>query len=148
MINGPTPVRDTPSIAQADGLEEVPGETAEGVEPASSIAGEEEISLLDLLIVMVRHRRLIFRMAIGMGLAGLILSLVLPSRYTAQTSVLPPQQNTSTGAAFMAQLGSLGSMASMAGGGLGLKNPNDLQVAMLKSRTVEDAMIVRSSNGS
>jgi len=31
----------------------------------------------------------------------------------------------------------------LAGGGLGLKNPNDLQVAMLKSRTVEDAMLDR-----
>jgi len=43
----------------------------------------------------------------------------------------------------MAQLGSLGSVASLAGGSLGLKNPNDLQVAMLKSRTVEDAMVDR-----
>jgi uncharacterized protein involved in exopolysaccharide biosynthesis len=44
----------------------------------------------------------------------------------------------------MAQLGSsLGSVASLAGGSLGLKNPNDLQVAMLKSRTVEDAMLDR-----
>ncbi len=44
----------------------------------------------------------------------------------------------------MSQLGGLGSVASLAGGGvLGLKNPNDLQVALLKSRTVEDAMIDR-----
>lgn len=43
----------------------------------------------------------------------------------------------------MSQLGSLGSVASLAGGSLGLKNPNDLQVAMLKSRTVEDAMLDR-----
>jgi uncharacterized protein involved in exopolysaccharide biosynthesis len=43
----------------------------------------------------------------------------------------------------MSQLGNLGSVASLAGGSLGLKNPNDLQVAMLKSRTVEDAMLDR-----
>ena len=44
----------------------------------------------------------------------------------------------------MAQLSSsLGSVASLAGGSVGLKNPNDLQVAMLKSRTVEDAMVDR-----
>ena len=43
----------------------------------------------------------------------------------------------------MSQLGNLGSVASLAGGNLGLKNPNDLQVAMLKSRTVEDAMVDR-----
>ena len=43
----------------------------------------------------------------------------------------------------MMALSSLGSMASLAGGSLGLKNPNDLQVALLKSRTVEDAMVDR-----
>jgi tyrosine-protein kinase Etk/Wzc len=44
----------------------------------------------------------------------------------------------------MAQLGSLGAMASLGGGGgLGLKNPADLQVSLLKSRTVEDAIVDR-----
>jgi uncharacterized protein involved in exopolysaccharide biosynthesis len=32
-------------------------------------------------------------------------------------------------------------MAALAGGGFGLKNPNDMYVGMLKSRTVEDAMV-------
>jgi hypothetical protein len=32
-------------------------------------------------------------------------------------------------------------MAALAGGGLGLKNPNDMFVGMLRSRTVEDAMV-------
>jgi len=43
----------------------------------------------------------------------------------------------------MSQLGNLGSVASLAGGLGALKNPNDLQVALLKSRTVEDAMVDR-----
>jgi uncharacterized protein involved in exopolysaccharide biosynthesis len=34
-------------------------------------------------------------------------------------------------------------MASLAGGSLGIKNPNETYVAMLKSRTVEDAMVQR-----
>ncbi|MGA9583771.1 MAG: GNVR domain-containing protein [Terracidiphilus sp.] len=34
-------------------------------------------------------------------------------------------------------------MASLATGGLGIKNPNDMYVSMLKSRTVEDAMVQR-----
>ncbi len=44
-------------------------------------------------------------------------------------------------AALSSQLSSLGGVASLAGGSLGLKNPNDLYVGMLKSRTVEDAMV-------
>ena len=43
----------------------------------------------------------------------------------------------------LGQLGGLSPLASLAGGSLGLKNSGDLQVSMLKSRTVEDAMIDR-----
>jgi tyrosine-protein kinase Etk/Wzc len=110
----------------------------------SDVLREEEISLFDLLIVLVRHRWLILKIAAWTVAAGVILSFVLPTRYTAATSILPPQQGASAGGALMAQLSnSLGSVASLAGGSLGLKNPNDLQVAMLKSRTVEDAMVDR-----
>ncbi|MBV8674998.1 MAG: chain length determinant family protein, partial [Acidobacteriaceae bacterium] len=70
--------------------------------------------------------------------------LLLPNRYTATATLLPPQQGSSMSSLLAGQLGSLGNlggMASLATGGLGLKNPNDLYVAMLKSRTVEDAMV-------
>ena len=73
---------------------------------------------------------------------SIAISLLLPKRYTASVSLLPPQQNSSIGEVLTAtQLGSLGGMAALAGGSLGLKNPNDMYVAMLKSRTVEDAMV-------
>jgi tyrosine-protein kinase Etk/Wzc len=119
-------------------------ETEKAIDPALEVLPEGEASLLDLLIVLVRDRWLIFKIAACTVLAGIILSLVLPVRYMATTTILPPQQSSSAGSALMAQLGNLGSVASLAGGGsLGLKNPNDLQVAMLKSRTVEDAMVDR-----
>ena len=136
-------MRDTASIIQPKSLESDNGEAAESPGVFVQTTGEEEISLLDLLIVLLRRRRLIFAMTFGLALVALIVALILPFRYTAVTSILPPQQNSSTGAALMAQLGSLGSVASLASGSLGLKNPNDLQVAMLKSRTVEDAMVNR-----
>jgi uncharacterized protein involved in exopolysaccharide biosynthesis len=114
------------------------------VDSVSDVSREEEISLLDLFIVLVRHRRLILKIVVWTVLVGIILSLILPIRYMATTSILPPQQGASAGSALMAQLSnSLGSVASLAGGSLGLKNPNDLQVAMLKSRTVEDAVVDR-----
>jgi uncharacterized protein involved in exopolysaccharide biosynthesis len=40
-------------------------------------------------------------------------------------------------------LGQLGGLAGLAGGSVGIKNPNDLYVGMLKSRTVADSIIVR-----
>ena len=114
----------------------------ESMEPVLT-SRAEEISLLDLSLVIVRKWRLIVKTTLGMALVGSITAMLLPTRYTASTSLLPPQQSSSAGASLMAQLGSLGSVASLAGGSLGLKNPNDLQVAMLKSRTVEDAMVDR-----
>ena len=58
-------------------------------------------------------------------------------------TILPPQQNSSLANAFASQMDSLGPIAGLAGGGLGLKNSNDMYVAMLKSRVVEDAIIQR-----
>ena len=107
-----------------------------------AVSEEQEISLLDLVAVVVRRRRLIAVVTLAFLGLGLLLCFLLPIRYTATSVVLPPQQNNSAGAGILAQFGNLGSMASLAGGGI-LKNPNDLQIALLKSRTVEDAMVDR-----
>jgi uncharacterized protein involved in exopolysaccharide biosynthesis len=104
---------------------------------------DDEVSLLDLLIILARSKWFIIRITIGLGLTALIISLFLPKRYTALTTVLPPQQSSSLSSALMSQIGNLGSLGALAGSSMGLKNPNDMYVAMFKSRTVEDAMIQR-----
>jgi uncharacterized protein involved in exopolysaccharide biosynthesis len=102
---------------------------------------DEEISLLDLLVVLAKRKRIIFWVTAGFAILSIIVSLLLPVRYTAMVTLLPPQQNSSVGAQLASQLGSMGGMAALATGGSLLKNPNDMYVAMLKSRTVEDAMV-------
>ena len=104
---------------------------------------EPEISLLDLVIVLARKRRQILLAVLITTLIGIALAFILPVRYTATSSVLPPEQGPSAGSALLSQLSVLGSLAGGGGSSLGLKNPNDLQVALLKSRTVEDAMVLR-----
>jgi tyrosine-protein kinase Etk/Wzc len=104
---------------------------------------EDEISLLDLLIIFARRKWYILKITFAFGLIALLISLVLPKKYTALTTVLPPQQNSSISSALASQIGSLGSLGALAGSSMGLKNPNDMYVAMFKSRTVEDAMINR-----
>ena len=113
--------------------------------PPSALHDEQnnEISLLDLLIILARRKWLILKFTFGFALIALIISLLLPKRYTALTTVLPPQQNSSLSSALMSQIGNLGSLGALAGSSMGLKNPNDMFVAMFKSRTVEDAMIER-----
>ncbi len=111
-------------------------------EPAAPTFAPSSSSLPPLMRVAFKRRRLGGATALVIVALGLTVALLLPNRYTATVVILPPQQNSSAGAAMMAQLGNLGAMASAAGG-LGIKNPNDQQVALLKSRTVEDAMASR-----
>ncbi len=116
--------------------------------PAASSAGggateDGEISLLDLLIVVAARKRTVLLVTGVFAVLAVIISLILPIRYTATLTLLPPQESSSMGAAMASQLGNLGGVAALAGGSLGLKNPNDRYVAMLQSRTVEDAMVER-----
>ena len=102
---------------------------------------DDEISLLDLLIVVGNRKSMILWLTAVSAALALVVSLLLPVRYTAIVVVLPPQQGTSMGAALASQLGNLGGMAALAGSSLGVKNPNEMFVAMFKTRTVEDAVI-------
>lgn len=100
-------------------------------------------SLLVWLRVVSKRRKLIARVAIGCVLATILTVLLLPRRYVASVVILPPQQSASTGSALMPQISSTGMLAAAGSGSLGIKNPNDQQIALLKSRLVEDALIER-----
>src|SRR5580704_653197 len=107
---------------------------------------ETEISLLDILVLLLSRKRFIARFVSGAAVLATIVAFLLPVRYEAKIVLLPPAQNSSIGSSLLGQLGglgSLGSLASLAGGGLSLKNPADMYVSLLTSRTVEDAMIQR-----
>jgi tyrosine-protein kinase Etk/Wzc len=99
-------------------------------------------SLLVWLRVAIKWKKLIVRTTMAILVVTTAVVLLLPDRYTATVVILPPQQGSSAGTAMMAQLSTMGMMAS-ATGGLGIKNPNDQQIALLKSRMVEDAVISR-----
>jgi tyrosine-protein kinase Etk/Wzc len=104
---------------------------------------ETEISLLDIVVLVVGRKRFVIRFVLGAAVLAIVVSLLLPVRYEAKIVLLPPQQNSSVGSAFLAQLGGMGSLAALASGSLGIKNPSDMYVSLLTSRTVEDAMIQR-----
>ena len=123
---------------------EAPGVLEDEESERLNLPEEEEISLLDVVIVLARNRRRILRTTLVVAILGLLTAVLLPVRYTATTSLLPPQQTSPAGSALLAQLGSLSQLANVAGGSsLPLKSPNDLEIALLKSRTVEDAVIQR-----
>jgi len=78
-------------------------------------------------------------------LIGIIVSLLLPVSYTATTKIMTPQQTQPSAALLMSQL-ALNStitnpLAGATGGGLSLRNPNELYLGLLASRPVADGII-------
>jgi tyrosine-protein kinase Etk/Wzc len=101
---------------------------------------DNEISLLDLLQVVVDNLRLLVLGPLVCGLAALGYSFTIPPTYTAKTQFLPPQQQQSSAASMLASLGALGGLA---GAATGLKSPADQYIAFMKSVSVQDALIER-----
>ncbi|HEY4381136.1 MAG TPA: Wzz/FepE/Etk N-terminal domain-containing protein [Acidobacteriaceae bacterium] len=108
--------------------------------PTSQAADPETIDLYDILILLVRRRRMIGVATSVALLVGLALCLLLKPYFTATAVILPPQQATSSAALLGQQLGSLANLGAT-GSVLALKSPGDLYVGILGSRTIADAII-------
>ena len=101
----------------------------------------EKIDMLDLAIVLLKRKKLIAGVTLGGCLLSVAVALLLPPIFRAETSILPPQQSSSS---MLGQLmGQLGGLSGIAGAAVGIKNPNELYVGMLQSRTVVDRIIDR-----
>ena len=94
---------------------------------------DDEINLLDLLIVLAKHKAMILKVTLGAALLAVGVTLLMSNVYTGTARILPPQQAQSSASALLGQLGGL---AGLAGGAMGIKNPADIYLAMLKSRTL------------
>ena len=100
-----------------------------------------EFDLLDLLLVIIERKyTIILATFIGMLVTTALVFLIHPV-FTAKAVIMPPQQGQSS-AALVSQLGSLASLTGLSSGG-GLKDPNDLYLAILQSNTIADALIKR-----
>jgi tyrosine-protein kinase Etk/Wzc len=103
-------------------------------------AVEGEIHMLDLLVVLANHKKLVIGMPLVFGAVAMVASLMMTPMYASSTKLMPPQQQNS---GMAAMLGQLGGLAGAAGGLAGIKNPADLYVGLLESRTVSDNLITR-----
>lgn len=101
---------------------------------------DDEINLLDLLIVLAKHKAMILKITLGAALLAIGASLLMSNVYTGTAKILPPQQGQSSASALLGQLGGL---AGLAGGAMGIKNPADMYLAMLKSRTLMEKIANR-----
>jgi uncharacterized protein involved in exopolysaccharide biosynthesis len=108
---------------------------APGVEDGT----EDEISLLDLALVVAENLRLLILGPLAVGLAALGYAFTIEPTFTAKVVMLPPQQQQSAAASALQSLGALGGLA----GAAGIKSPADQYVALMQTATVEDRLIER-----
>lgn len=99
----------------------------------------DNIDVLDILLILKRRRKMIGAVSLAALCIGVVLSLLLKPNFTATASILPPQQQ-SPSSMMMAQLGSLAALGS-GSSALGLRNPGDMYVGILQSRTIADEII-------
>jgi len=96
--------------------------------------------LVSILTVFAKKKRFLIAFPFAVAVVAAAISFVLPNVYKSTVVLLPPQQQQSSAAALLSQLGGV---ASAAAGVAGLKNPNDLYVGMLGSRTIADKLIAQ-----
>jgi uncharacterized protein involved in exopolysaccharide biosynthesis len=105
-----------------------------------------DVDWLDLAVVLSKHRKQILKATLIGLVLSTIVAIIIPAKYTAKAQVLPPSGAPNIAAMIMGSMangtGAMGGAASnMLTGAMNLKNPSDIYVAMLKSRTVADAVI-------
>lgn len=110
---------------------------------AYSEQAADSVDLLDIALVLAARKWSILIFSFTVAVITAVIVLFMPKIYTATATMMPPQKENSASA----MLGELGGLASLVGGGggaagmLGLKNPDDLYIGLLRSQTVADGII-------
>ena len=102
-------------------------------------------SFFGALTQLARGKRLVLLVTGIAFLIGIVVSLSLPVSYTATTKIMTPQQTQPSAALLMSQLAinpaATNPLSVATGGGLSLRNPNELYLGLLASRPVADGII-------
>lgn len=96
------------------------------------------ITLLDLLTFLGREKKTLIGITLLGTAIALAIALLLPRYFVARAVLLPPQQQQSAATGALAQLGALAGVANMSGS---VKSPDEMYVALLKTRRLQDALI-------
>lgn len=105
-------------------------------EDRNGVDGDENLSLLDIAVVLAEHVKLLIAGPLIVGLLALGITYLMTPTFTARTTFLPPQQQQGIAAA--SALASLGPLAGLVGG---IKSGADQYVALMQSETVQDRLI-------
>jgi len=110
-------------------------------EPEPVQPSDPQVSFVGVVALLLRQKKLIGATTLAITLLATAVVFLLPPSYEAQATILPPQQQQSSLAAFAS--GSMGGLAGSMGSQLGMKNPGDMYIGILKSRTIGDDIVAR-----
>jgi tyrosine-protein kinase Etk/Wzc len=113
----------------------------------TTLEASSDVSLVELFGLLYRRRSQLLRVAIITAVVATPLVFILPVKYTAEAVILTPQQAQSSLSSFLGPLAGMAPAGLSSGlgllSGLGLRNPADLYVGVLESRTVADDLITK-----
>lgn len=102
--------------------------------------------MITRLSLLWSERRFLTRCTLVGLAASIVIVLLIPVRFTSTTRLMPPEQSSTSGiAAMLASVTSGGTSALGALGGdlLGLKTSGDLFLGVLRSRSIQDALVAK-----
>jgi tyrosine-protein kinase Etk/Wzc len=94
--------------------------------------------LIDLAVTLLSRKGFLTGMAALGAIVSTIIALALTPLYTAVAIIMPPPKPQSISAALLGQMGAIAGALSPS---LGLKDPADVYIGILKSRTIADDLI-------
>jgi tyrosine-protein kinase Etk/Wzc len=103
-----------------------------------------DIDLLDILIILAKRRWFILKTTLTLMVITAIGLLIYGNTFESTAVIMPPRQEQSISGLLSGQLGSLAALGGAGNIGSGfLKNPNDIYIGLLESRTVTDHLVNR-----
>lgn len=100
----------------------------------------DQVNLLDYWQVLIQRKKILTIVPSAALVISIAVSLFLPDKFAAKTTIMPPQDNP-MGSAIASQLSS--GLGGLATGLIGVKSQADTWVSVLKSQTVLNAVIER-----
>lgn len=116
----------------------------EAASPPVEAATVRPLSLFTATEVLWERRRLFLRVAIYALIVSTVVVLLIPRKYDATTSIMPPESMSDTGMMIAAIAGKASpDLASLAGSLVGGKTTGATFVALLGSRSVQEGIVDR-----
>ena len=120
--------------------EDANGDFIEEIPPSSEASGQ----VMDHLRLIWENRRVLYKIAAISLAIAVVIAFLIPKHYESTATMMPPDSLGSNGM-MMAALASKASpeLAGMAASALGLKSTGELFGGLLRSRSVEEAVVNR-----